>query len=274
MTRLRLNDGNRIPKLGLGLWQIPADTASQAVSGAIARGYRLFDGAAMYGNEQGLGDGIRAGMQAGELARDQLFVTTKIWNDAQGHDATLRAFEACEARLGLLPDLVLIHWPCPARGLYVETWRALIRLRDEGRVRSVGVSNFLPDHLERIIGETGVTPVLNQIELHPRLQQAELRALHDRLGIVTQSWKPLGGGACFADPVVAAITARSGKTPAQVILRWHLQLGCSAIPRSARAEGQAENIDLFDFELTEAEMQAMAGLETGGRLGPDPVSFA
>lgn len=269
MTRLRLNDGKRIPRLGLGVWEIPADSTARVVSGAIARGYRLFDGAAMYGNERGLGDGVRAA----DVPRDQIFVTTKIWNDQHGHDAALRAFDDSEARLGMTPDLVLIHWPCPRRGLYVETWRALIRLRDEGRVGSIGVSNFLPEHLERIIGETGVIPVVNQIELHPRLQQAELRALHDRLGIVTQCWTPLGGGHSFDAPAVAAIAARSGKSPAQVILRWHLQLGCSAIPRSSRPEGQAENIDVFDFDLTPEDMADLASLDCGGRIGPDPAEF-
>lgn len=270
MTKLRLNDGKRIPRLGLGVWQIPADTTARAVSGAISRGYRLIDGAAIYGNERGLGEGVRAS----DVARDQIFVTTKIWNDRQGFDQTLAAFDESEARLGLQPDLVLIHWPCPARDRFVETWRALIRLRDEGRVTSIGVSNFLPDHLERLIGETGVTPVVNQIELHPQLQQAELRALHDRLGIVTQSWTPLGGGRSFADPVVTAIASRVGKTPAQVILRWHVQLGCSVIPRSSRTAGQAENIDIFDFELTPEEMQALQRLDMSSRIGPDPANFS
>lgn len=269
MTKLKLNDGNRIPRLGLGVWQIPAETTARAVAGAISRGYRLIDGAAIYGNERGLGDGIRGS----DVARDQIFITTKIWNDRQGFDSTLAAFDESEARLGLSPDLLLIHWPCPSKGRYLDTWRALIRLRDEGRVRSIGVSNFLPDHLERVIGETGVTPVVNQIELHPHLQQAELRALHDRLGIVTQSWTPLGGGRAFADPVVAAIAARAGKSPAQVILRWHVQLGCSVIPRSSRAAGQAENIDISDFTLTPEEMTAMAGLDRGQRIGPDPAVF-
>lgn len=257
-------------RLGLGLWQVPREATADCVAGAVARGYRLFDGAAIYGNEAGLGEGIRRA----DTPREQLFVTTKIWNDAQGFDATLRAYEESLARLGLAPDLVLIHWPCPTRGLYVDSWRALIRLRDEGRIRAIGVSNFLPDHLERIIGETGVTPVVNQIELHPQLQQAELRALHDRLGIVTQSWTPLGGGRSFDAPPVQAVAARSGKSPAQVVLRWHLHLGCAAIPRSTRAEGQAENLDLMDFALTEQEMAAMATLDRGARIGPDPARFA
>lgn len=270
MPMLRLNDGNKIPCLGLGIWQIPVETTAETVAGAIGLGYRLIDGAAIYGNEKGLGDGIR---QSG-LPRDQLFITTKIWNDRQGHDETLRAFDDSVARIGTEPDLILIHWPCPASGLYVDTWRALIRLREEGRVKSIGVSNFGPDHLERIIDETGVAPVLNQIELHPNFQQAPLRALHDSLGIVTQSWTPLGRGGTFDAAPISQAATRTGKTPAQVILRWHVQLGLSVIPRSTNAGRQAQNIDVFDFTLTDDEMAAIAGMDSGTRLGPDPAQFS
>ncbi|MFN3845301.1 MAG: aldo/keto reductase [Paracoccaceae bacterium] len=270
MAMLKLNDGNRIPALGLGIWQIPADQTGQIVSSAIGMGYCLIDGAAIYGNEVGLGDGLRA---AG-VPRDQVFVTTKIWNDRQGHDETLRAFDDSVTRIGFDPDLLLIHWPCPAKGLYLDTWRAMIRLRDEGRVKSIGVSNFMADHLERVIGETGVTPVLNQIELHPDFQQADLRALHDRLGIVTQCWTPLGKGSAFDTPEVQAVAKRTGKTPAQVILRWHIQLGCSVIPRSSNASRLAQNLDVFDFTLTDNEMAAMATLDKSARGGPDPMLFS
>ena len=270
MAVLKLNDGNRIPALGLGIWQIPADQTGRIVTSALRMGYNLIDGAAIYGNESGLGDGLR---DSG-VAREQVFVTTKIWNDRQGHDDTLRAFDESVARMGLEPDLVLIHWPCPQKGLYLDTWRAMIRLREEGRVKSIGVSNFMGGHLERLIGETGVTPVLNQIELHPDLQQAELRALHDRLGIVTQCWTPLGKGRAFDAAPVQAVAQRSGKTPAQVILRWHVQLGCSVIPRSTHDGRLAQNLDLFDFSLTDDEMMAMATLDTGTRLGPDPRVFS
>jgi 2,5-diketo-D-gluconate reductase A len=269
MPMLKLNDGNKIPCHGLGVWQLPAAQTGQIVTQATALGYRLFDGAAIYGNEAGLG----AGIANAEVARNQIFVTTKIWNDRQGYDSALAAFDESERRLGFAPDLVLIHWPCPSKGLYVDTWRALIRLRDEGRVRSIGVSNFNADHLERLIDETGVTPVLNQIELHPSLQQTELRALHDRLGIVTQCWTPLGKGADFYAAPITAAAARSGKSPAQVILRWHVQLGCSVIPRSSNPERLAQNLDLFDFTLTEDEMDAIATLDRAQRCGPDPVSF-
>ncbi|MDO8883105.1 MAG: aldo/keto reductase [Pseudotabrizicola sp.] len=270
MTVVKLNDGNRIPALGLGIWQIPADQTGRIVSLAIGMGYGLIDGAAIYGNEVGLGQGLRDAA----VPREQVFVTTKIWNDRQGHDETLRAFDESVARLGLEPDLLLIHWPCPDKGLYLDTWRAMIRLREEGRVRSIGVSNFMGDHLERLIGDTGVTPVLNQIELHPGFQQVELRALHDRLGIATQCWTPLGKGQAFDAAPVQAIANRSGKTPAQVILRWHVQLGCSVIPRSTHEGRLAQNMDVFDFSLTEDEMAAMATLDNGTRLGPDPRVFS
>jgi 2,5-diketo-D-gluconate reductase A len=269
--RLRLNDGHSIPSLGLGIWQVPADRTAATVAEGLRLGYRLIDGAAIYGNEAGLGDGLR---QSG-LSRDEVFVTTKVWNSEQGHDATLRAVEASLARLRLdRVDFCLIHWPCPAQGRYVDTWRALIRLREEGRVRSIGVSNFMGAHLERLVGETGVIPVLNQIELNPRLQQASLRDLHDRMGIVTQSWTPLGQGRSFDAAPVRAVAERTGKSPVQVILRWHLQLGVSVIPRSTRSAGLAENRDLFDFALAPEDMAAMARLDEGVRCGPDPMTVS
>jgi 2,5-diketo-D-gluconate reductase A len=268
--RLRLNDGHMIPQLGLGIWQVPAASTAKTVAEAMRMGYRLVDGAAIYGNEEGQGEGVR---QSG-VPRDEVFVTTKVWNDDQGYDPTLRAVEASLKRLAMPSvELCLIHWPCPARDRYLDTWRALIRLRDEGRVRSIGVSNFMGSHLERLVGETGVVPVLNQIELNPRLQQAELRALHDRMGIVTQSWTPLGQGRSFEAVPVQAVARRTGKSPAQVILRWHVQMGASVIPRSTRAAGLAENLDVFDFALTPEEMAAMATLDEGLRCGPDPLTF-
>jgi 2,5-diketo-D-gluconate reductase A len=269
--RLRLNDGHTIPALGLGIWQVPADQTASTVATALGLGYRLIDGAAIYGNEAGLGQGLR---DSG-LPRDEVFVTTKVWNSDQGHDATLRAVEASLQRLHMdRVDLCLIHWPAPAQNRFVDTWRALIRLRDEGRVRSIGVSNFMGKHLERLVEETGVVPVLNQIELNPRLQQGKLRDLHDRMGIVTQSWTPLGQGRSFDAAPVQAAAQRTGKTAAQVILRWHVQLGVSVIPRSTRAAGLAENRDIFDFALLPEEMAAMSGLDEGVRCGPDPMSFA
>ncbi len=269
-ARLRLNDGHMIPQLGLGIWQVPEATTAATVATALQMGYRLVDGAAIYGNESGLGEGIRAS----GLPREEVFVTTKVWNADQGYDATLRAVDASLKRLQMATvELCLIHWPVPTRDLYVDTWRALIRLKEDGRVRSIGVSNFMGDHLERIIGETGTVPVLNQVELNPRLQQVELRDLHDRLGVVTQSWTPLGQRRSFEATPVLAVAARTQKTPAQVILRWHLQLGVAVIPRSTRAAGLAENLNVFDFTLTMEEMTAIAALDEGSRCGPDPMTF-
>lgn len=268
---LTLNDGKTMPQIGFGLWQVPAGQTARVVTDGLAAGYRMIDGAAIYGNEEGLGEGLRQT----DVPRGDVFVQTKVWNSEQGYDAALRAAEASLKRLRQdYVDCLLIHWPCPQKGLYVETWKALIRLRDEGRALSIGVSNFLPDHLERIVGETGVVPVLNQIELHPRLVQAQLRAVHARMGIVTQSWTPLGQGRSFDAPAVQAAAARTGRSPAQVILRWHLQLGCAVIPRSTRAEGLAENLRLADFTLTEDEMAAITALDAGERTGPDPLSFS
>jgi 2,5-diketo-D-gluconate reductase A len=267
---LPLTDGRQIPQLGFGLWQVPAATTAATTAAALRMGYRLVDGAAIYGNEAGQGEGIR---QSG-LPRDQVFVTTKVWNSEQGFDKAILAAEGSLKRLGLdHVDLLLIHWPCPAKGLYLDTWRALIRLREEGRALSIGVSNFQEPHLERIIGETGVAPVLNQVEINPRLQQPALRAFHQKHGIVTQSWTPLGQGRSFDAAPVQATVRRTGKTPAQVILRWHIQIGASVIPRSTREAGLKENLDLFDFALTEAEMAAIATLDRGQRCGPDPSQF-
>ncbi len=268
MNTLKLHTGRTIPQLGFGLWQV--GDAAGVTEAALRAGYRLVDGAAIYGNEAGQGQGIRAS----GVPRDEVFVTTKVWNDRQGYDETLRAVEESLARLGLARiDLILIHWPCAARGLFVDTWRALIALQAEGRVTDIGVSNFNADQIDRLIAETGVAPVLNQVELHPQLQQAELRSAHAKRGIITQSWTPLGGGRSFADPVIRAIAVRTGKSPAQVILRWHVEIGCAVIPRSSRAEGLAENMDIFDFALTADEHAAIAGLDRGARIGPDPDHF-
>lgn len=267
---LSLNDGRQIPQLGFGLWQVPADSTAETTASALQMGYRLVDGAAIYGNEAGQGDGIR---RSG-LPRDRVFVTTKVWNSEQGFDTAVRAAEASLKRLGLdHVDLLLIHWPCPAKDLYLDTWRALIRLREEGKTRSIGVSNFQEPHLQRIIGETGVTPAVNQVEINPRLQQPALRAFHDTHGIVTQSWTPLGQGRSFDAAPVQAAARRTGKSPAQVILRWHIQIGASVIPRSTRTAGLAENLALFDFSLTDAEMAAIAALDESARCGPDPARF-
>ncbi|WP_210530315.1 aldo/keto reductase [Rubellimicrobium arenae] len=271
MPMLTFNDGRTMPQMGFGLWQVPSGDTAEIVGEAVRAGYRMFDGAAIYGNEEGLGEGLR---RSG-LSRDEYFVTTKVWNDRQGSDSAIRAAEESMDRLGLdRLDLLLIHWPAPQRDLYVDTWKALIRLRDEGRVTSIGVSNFLPDHLDRLVGETGVVPVLNQIELHPELPQAELRQKHAELGIVTQSWTPLGQSRTFDHPVIRRVAERTGATPAQVILAWHVALGCAVIPRSTKAERLRENLEALAIQLEPQEVAAIEGLENGHRTGPNPLTFS
>ena len=265
---LVLNDGRSIPQLGLGVWRTPADETAQAVKAALGAGYRHIDTAAIYGNEAGVGEGLRAS----GVPRGDVFITTKLWNAEQGLDTTLRAFDASMKLLGLEQlDLYLIHWPCPARDLYVDTWRAFVRLQAEGRVRSIGVSNFEPEHLDCLVQETGVKPVLNQIELHPRFQQHALRDYHAAHGIATQAWSPLGQGKLLADPSIVAIAKKHGKTPAQVIVRWHIEMGHVVIPKSVNAGRIAENADVFGFSLDADDMAAVARLDDSeGRIGPHP----
>lgn len=267
-TSLTLNDGRAIPQLGLGVWQTPADTTALAVQAALAAGYRHIDTAAIYGNEAGVGEGLRAsGVQ-----REQVFVTTKLWNPDQGYDTTLKAFDKSMQLLGLeYLDLYLIHWPSPARNRYLETWKAFIRLRDEGRVRSIGVSNFMAEHLDRIIHETGVKPVINQVELHPRFQQRELRAFHQSRGIATQAWSPLGQGKLLDDPTIQKIAHKHAVTAAQVIVRWHLDTANIVIPKSVNPARIAENSDVFGFSLDKDDLAAIRELDqANGRIGPDP----
>ncbi|HEY0233477.1 MAG TPA: aldo/keto reductase [Afipia sp.] len=267
--RLFLNDRKSIPQIGLGVWQTPPDVAGLAVETAIRAGYRHIDTAAIYGNEAEVGEGIRAA----NIGRENLFITTKLWNEDQGYDATLRAFEKSLDRLGLdYVDLYLIHWPSPQRGLYVDTWKAFVRLREQGLVRSIGVSNFEPEHLNKIISATGITPVLNQIELHPRFQQRKLRDVHERLGIATQSWSPLGQGTLLSHPTINAIAAKHGRTPAQIIIRWHIDNGLIVIPKSVTPVRIVENFDVFSFGLDDADLAAIAKLNASdGRIGPHPL---
>jgi 2,5-diketo-D-gluconate reductase A len=265
-----LRDGNFIPQVGLGVFQTPPDTTAAVVRTALEAGYRHIDTAAIYANETGVGEGLRAS----GLPRGEVFITTKLWNADQGFDAAMKGFDHSVKRLGLdYLDLYLIHWPSPRRDLYVETWRALARLKEEGRVRSIGVSNFNADQLRRIIDATGITPVLNQVELHPHFQQRELREAHATLGIATESWSPLGQGRDLDDPVIGAIAARHRRTPAQIIIRWHLDSGLIAIPKSVMPRRIAQNFDVFGFTLTEADMAAIADLDSQhGRIGPDPAT--
>ena len=267
LPALPLGDGTLMPQLGLGLWRTPDGTAAEVVRTAIEAGYRLVDTAAAYGNERGVGEGVRSAR-----AQSAVFVTTKLWNDDQGYDRTLRAFDESLRRLGLpAVDLYLIHWPDPARGLYVESWRALIRLKAEGRARSIGVSNFGPEHLRRIIDETGEAPVVNQVELHPWFQQRALRAVNARIGVRTQSWSPLGQGQLLHDPTVRRIAAHHGRTPAQVVIRWHLDNGLIVIPKSANPDRIRENFRALDFRLETDDLVAMAALDrVDDRIGPNP----
>ena len=264
---LSLDDGNTIPQLGFGLYKVPAADAARLSRDAIAIGYRHLDTAALYGNEAGVGEAVRSA----EVPRDELFVASKVWMDDNGYDSTLRAFDASMQRLGLATlDLYMIHWPVPSTDLYVETWRALVRLQEEGRVQSIGVANFHAHHLERIIGETGVAPVVNQVELHPWLPQEELRAFDEAHGIRTEAWSPLARGRVLGTPLLAEIADKHGRTPAQVVLRWHLELGNVVIPKASSPERLRENLDVFDFTLDDEDMAAIATLESGERTGRDP----
>lgn len=266
--RLSFNDGRSIPQVGLGVWRTPRRDAVDVVRTAIESGYRHIDTATIYENETEVGDGIRAS----DVPRGDIFVTTKLWNDDQGHDAALRAFDASLSRLGLeYLDLYLIHWPSPRRKRYRETWKALVQLRNDGRVRSIGVSNFAAEHLHRIIDDTGVVPALNQIELHPRFQQRALRDTHAALGIRTESWSPLGQGKLLADATIARIAEKYGRTPAQIIIRWHIDNGLVVIPKSVTPDRIRENLDVFDFSLDDADLQAIGALDASdGRIGSDP----
>ncbi|MFE9357485.1 aldo/keto reductase [Streptomyces olivaceoviridis] len=270
IPNVTLNNGIEMPQLGFGVFQVPDDETTAAVATALEAGYRSIDTAAIYGNERGVG---RAIAESG-IARDELFVTTKLWNEDQGHDATLAAFDASLDKLGLdYVDLYLIHWPAPARDRYLDTWRAFEKILGEGRVRAIGVSNFQVAHLERLMENTGVTPAVNQVELHPGFQQEELRAFHERHGIATEAWSPLAQGAVLGDQAVADLAARYGVSPAQVVLRWHLQIGNIVIPKSVTPERVRQNLDVFGFELTDEDLRSLAALDRGLRTGPDPDTF-
>ncbi|WP_307805692.1 aldo/keto reductase [Streptomyces chrestomyceticus] len=268
VPHITLNNGVAMPQLGYGVWQVPDDEAATAVGNALEAGYRSIDTAAIYGNEEGTGKALAAS----GIARDELFVTTKLWNDEQGYDSTLRAFDTSLGKLGLeYVDLYLIHWPMPAKDTYVDTYRAFEKIYEEGRAKAIGVSNFQPAHLERLLGETSVVPAVNQVELHPQLQQSELRAFHARHGIATEAWSPLGQGKdLLKNTTVTGLAEKYGRTPAQIVLRWHLQLGNVVIPKSVTPSRIKENIDVFGFELDDADMSALAALDSGTRLGPDP----
>jgi diketogulonate reductase-like aldo/keto reductase len=265
---ITLNDGRDMPRLGLGTWPMGDAQAEAAVGAAIEMGYRLIDTAARYGNERGVGRALAAAA----VPREELFVVTKLRGAQHGYDEALAGFERSRERLGLdHVDLYLIHWPLPGLDRYVATWRAFVELRERGLARSIGVSNFTAAHIERLERETGVLPAVDQVEMHPRLAQAGLRAWLAGRGIAAQSWSPLGARSdLLADPVIAAIARERGRTPAQVVLRWHLQAGAVPIPKSSDPRRLAENLDVFGFALDDGEMAALAALDGDGRIGGDP----
>jgi 2,5-diketo-D-gluconate reductase A len=270
VPKIPLRGDVEIPQLGFGVFQVPPKDTAEATTLALQAGYRHIDTAAAYGNEAEVGQAVRA---AG-LDRSEVFITTKCFNDDHGHQQAHKAFKASLDRLEFdYVDLYLIHWPVPSKDKYVETWQAFTELQAEGVVRSIGVSNFQPAHLRRIIDETGVTPAINQVELHPLLQQPGLRREHAELGIVTEAWSPLAQGAVLDDPVITEIAETHSKTAGQVVIRWHLQLGNVVIPKSVTPERIEQNFDVFDFHLSEREMATIEELDAGERTGPDPDTF-
>jgi 2,5-diketo-D-gluconate reductase A len=267
---IALRDGNEIPQLGFGVFQVPPEETADVTTRALEVGYRHIDTASAYRNEAGVGQALRAS----GLDRDEVFVTTKCFNTEQGHEQAWNAIRKSLDRLELdFVDLYLIHWPVPSQGLYVETWKAFIEMQEQGLARSIGVSNFQPAHLHEIIDATGVTPVVNQIELHPHLQQPGLRREHEELGIVTEAWSPLAQGEVLDDPVIVEIAEAHDRTPGQVVLRWHIQLGNVVFPKSVTQERIEENFRIFDFHLSDSEMERIAELDAGRRRGPDPDTF-
>ena len=264
---LALNDGRQIPQLGFGTWKIADEDAPKAVSTAIEAGYWLVDTAAVYQNERGVGEGI------GEWS--DIFLQTKIWNESQGYDRTLRAAEKSLERLGRdHVDMLLIHWPQPEKGLFIDTWKALIELRDQGKAKSIGVSNFRAADLERIVDATGVVPALNQVELHPTFQQRALRAVHEKMGIVTQSWSPLGQANALDASAVKDIADEIDQPASAVVIRWHIQHGLSTIPKASSKDHIEANFRALRFELTDDQMAKIDALDSDdGRLGPEPGSF-
>ncbi|GLU28379.1 aldo/keto reductase [Brucella sp. NBRC 12950] len=269
---VKLNDGNYIPQLGYGVWQIGNDEAISAVSEALKVGYRHIDTAAIYGNEEGTGKAIN---ESG-IARGDIYLTTKLWNKEQGYESTLKAFDESLRKLGTeYVDLYLIHWPLPSKDLFMETWRAFIKIKEEGRAKSIGVSNFRTADLERILKESDVVPVLNQIELHPQFQQDELRLFHSKHNIATEAWSPLGQGTILENTTLKTIAEKHGKSVAQIILRWHIETGNIVIPKSVTPARIKENFEVFDFSLNGTDHDAITKLDkTEGRIGPNPATFS
>lgn len=271
VPNVKLNNGVEMPQLGFGVFQVPNDETEAAVTAALEAGYRSIDTAKIYGNEAG----VAAAIAKSGLPREDLFVTTKLWNDDQGYESALKAFDKSLDLLGLeYLDLYLIHWPTPRRDKFVDTWRAFEKLQADGRVRAIGVSNFQPAHLQKLVEETGTVPAVNQVELHPYLTQEAVRTVDAKHGIATEAWSPLAkGGDLLAESTVTTLASQYGRTPAQVVLRWHLQLGNIVIPKSVTPSRIRENLAVFDFELTDDDVAALAALDRGLRTGPDPDAF-
>jgi 2,5-diketo-D-gluconate reductase A len=264
---VQLNSGQLIPQLGLGVYKVGQDIAVELVKAAVEAGYRRIDTAALYDNEFEIGAGIR---QSG-LDREQLFVTTKIWNDRQGFDNATEAIDEALKRLNIeYIDMLLIHWPCPKQNLFVETWQAFEKALEGGKIRGIGVSNFNPHHLEQLIANSNIVPALNQVELHPGLQQGDVRKFNSEHGIATEAWSPLGRGRFGENHALLEIAKKHGKTVAQVIIRWHIELGNLVIPKTSNPDRLRENIDVFGFALDHEDMAVIASLSTGERVGPNP----
>lgn len=271
VPNVRLNNGVEIPQLGFGCFQVPAEHAERVVTTALDVGYRHLDTAAVYGNEAEVGRAVRGS----GLPREDIFVTTKLWNSDQGLESAAQAFDDSLQRLGLeYVDLYLIHWPAPGQDLYLDSWRTLEKIYADGRARAIGVSNFQPNHLRRLVAETTVLPTVNQIEVHPTFTQDELRRLHDDMGIATEAWSPLGQALDLESPAVAAVADEVGRSAAQVILRWHLQLGNIVFPKSVTPERIRENFDVLDFGLSVSQLAMISGLDADNRIGPDPDRFS
>jgi 2,5-diketo-D-gluconate reductase A len=270
VPNIRLNNGTEIPQFGFGVFQIPPAETAGAVREAFAAGYRHIDTAQMYGNEEGVGEAIKDS----DLSRGEVFVTTKLNNDAHGYNSAISALDESLKKLQLdYVDLYLIHWPLPHQDRYVETWKGFEKLLADGRARSIGVSNFQPAHLDRLAKETDTVPAVNQIELHPLLTQTELRKYHAEHGIATEAWAPIAKGSILGDATLTGLAEKYGRTPAQVVLRWQVQVGNIVFPKSVNPARMRENINVFDFELTADDLAAVEALNTGQRTGPDPDTF-
>jgi 2,5-diketo-D-gluconate reductase A len=270
VPNIRLNNGTEIPQFGFGVFQIPPAETAGAVREAFAAGYRHIDTAQMYGNEEGVGEAIKDS----DLSRDEVFVTTKLNNDAHGYNSAISALDESLKKLQLdYVDLYLIHWPLPHQDRYVETWKGFEKLLADGRARSIGVSNFQPAHLDRLAKETDTVPSVNQIELHPLLTQTELRKYHAEHGIATEAWSPIAQGEVLGEQTITSLADKYGKSPAQVVLRWHVQVGNIVFPKSVNPDRMRENINVFDFELADDDVEAIEAMDAGHRTGPDPDTF-